>query len=73
VETVRAAIRKTIIELDWLKKKAYNMLIATDWPSMLVDRGEKVTSFKLTSMILQSHTWTPGIVVFVHKKPTLCT
>jgi hypothetical protein len=46
--TVRAGIRKMTIERDWLKKKAYNMLIETDWPSMLVDWGEKVTSFKLT-------------------------
>jgi hypothetical protein len=24
------------------------MLIEPDWPSMMVDRGEKITSFKLT-------------------------
>jgi hypothetical protein len=48
VEKVRSGIRNTVIELDWLKKKVPNMLIEPDWPSMLVDRGEKITSFKLT-------------------------
>jgi len=38
-----------VLELDWLWKIVNNMLIDTDWLSMLLDRGEnKVTSFKLT-------------------------
>jgi hypothetical protein len=48
VERVRLGIRNTVIELDCLKKKVPNMLIETDWPSMLEDRGEKIKSFKLT-------------------------
>jgi len=48
VEKVRSGIRNTAIELDWLKEKLHNMLIGPDWLSMYVDRGEKITSFKLT-------------------------
>jgi hypothetical protein len=47
VVKVRSGIRNTVIELDWLKKKVPNMLTEPQWPSMLVDRGEKTTPFKL--------------------------
>ena len=33
-----------VTELDWLKRK----LMEPDWLNMLVEWGEKVTSFKLT-------------------------
>jgi len=31
VQKVRAGIRNTVIELDWLKEKVNNMLIERDW------------------------------------------
>jgi len=44
VEKIRSGIRNRVIELDGPP----NMLIEPEWPSMLVNRGEKITSFKLT-------------------------
>jgi len=51
-----------LIEFDLLKKKA----VESDWLNTLVVRGEKNLRYtSWPSMVLQPHTWTLGIVVFI--------
>ena len=37
-----------VLELGWPKQEVNNSIIESDWLNVLVDRSEKVTSFRLT-------------------------
>jgi hypothetical protein len=68
-QKVRAGIRNTVNEIDWLKKKN-NMLIERDWLNMLVDRGEDKVVIRHSSRpsrISQPHTWTLLYCFFINE------
>jgi hypothetical protein len=54
-----------VMELDWLEKKANNVLIEPDWPSVVHRVKIELDYSSCPSMILHPHSWILGIAVFI--------